>query len=61
LEDNMSEQWLTVREVAETAKVGEETVRWWYRSGKLKGVKLGYRTLRFDPAEVRAFLARGVL
>ncbi len=37
----MSDELLTVREVAQRLKVTEQTVRHWIRDGKLKGARLG--------------------
>ena len=44
----MTEQLLTVQEVAERLKITPETVRRWLRTGKLRGAlpggdKMGYR------------------
>lgn len=48
---------MTVREVAELLRVGQETVRRWLRDGKLRGVLIsdrgGYRMTR---AEVDRFI-----
>lgn len=49
---------LTAKQVAERLGVTEKTVRKWYTDGKLKGVRLGYRTLRFKTAEVEKMLER---
>ncbi len=46
------EQWLTVEEVAGAAKVHEQTVRRWLRSGQLRGHlisrRAGYRVTLSD-------------
>jgi excisionase family DNA binding protein len=44
----MAERMLTVKEVAERARVSEKTVRRWLQSGRLRGrmlggTKIGYR------------------
>lgn len=49
---------LTAKEVAERLGVSQGTVKRWYREGKLKGVQLGYRTLRFRVAEIEKYLER---
>lgn len=49
---------LTAKQVAERMGVTEKTVRKWHADGKLKGVRLGYRTLRFRLAEVEKMLER---
>lgn len=55
----MSEQLLTVQQVAERLQVHEETVRRWLRDGSLVGInfegKTGYR-IRQD--ELESFLER---
>jgi excisionase family DNA binding protein len=48
---------LTTRAVASWIGVSPETVLRWYRSGKLPGGRrLGSNVLRFDEAELRAWL-----
>jgi excisionase family DNA binding protein len=48
---------LTTRAVATWIGVSPETVLRWYRSGKLPGGRrLGSNVLRFDEAELRAWL-----
>lgn len=49
---------LTAGQVGERLGVNEKTVRRWYRLGKLVGVRLGYRTLRFRSSDVEKFLER---
>lgn len=49
---------LTTDEVAVMLKVHPRTVLGWYRTGKLKGVRLGHRTLRFRMAEVEKMTVR---
>jgi excisionase family DNA binding protein len=46
---------LTTRDVADRMEVTTETVRIWWKTGKLPGVQLGWRTLRFTEADVAEF------
>jgi excisionase family DNA binding protein len=53
----VSESLLTTREVAELLRVSTETALRWHRSGKLPGGRrLSSNVLRFDRAEVEAWL-----
>lgn len=47
---------LTAEQVAKKLGLAVSTVRKMYREGRLKGVKLGYRTVRFRSAEVEKML-----
>jgi excisionase family DNA binding protein len=49
---------LTTKEVADLLRVNEETVRRWARSGELQAVTLG-SVIRFEEADVRAFIRKG--
>jgi excisionase family DNA binding protein len=46
----MSEEWLTIEEIAEELRVSEETVRRWIRTKQLKALSIGrgYRIRRKD-------------
>jgi excisionase family DNA binding protein len=46
----MSEDWLTIEEIAEELRVSEETVRRWIRKKQLKALSIGrgYRIRRRD-------------
>ncbi len=56
----MSDEVLTVAQVAERLKVNPETVRRWLRAGQLHGTLLGDRAgWRIRESEVDAFLERG--
>ena len=56
----MSDEVLTVAQVAERLKVNPETVRRWLRSGQMRGTLLGDRAgYRVRETEVDAFLERG--
>jgi excisionase family DNA binding protein len=46
----------TTRDVAEFLNVSPETVLRRYRAGELPGFRIATNALRFDPAEVRAWL-----
>ena len=52
------EEWLTVAEVAQRLKVGEETVRRWIRAGRI-GARLLSRKggYRISAAELARFMA----
>jgi excisionase family DNA binding protein len=54
----VSEQFLTVSEVAERLRVSEETIRRWLRDGRLFGVHLGSRKggWRVSERDLEAFL-----
>lgn len=47
-----SGELLTLRELAQRLKLHPDTARSLYRRGKIPGLKLGHRTLRFDYAQV---------
>jgi len=51
----MTEELLTIEEVAEALKLKPITVRRWAASGKLPASKMG-RVWRFHPADVQAFM-----
>lgn len=55
----MSEELLTVEEVAARLRVHPASVRYWLRQGHLKGVRAG-RQWRIRPSDLEAFLAREV-
>lgn len=46
------EQLLTLKELAQRLRLHPDTARSLYRRGKIPGIKLGHRTLRFDYAQV---------
>jgi len=50
------ETLLTMNEVAKLLKVGEATVRRLIETGKLKSVRIGYRTVRIAQTELDAYL-----
>ncbi len=50
---------LTTRDVADHVGVSCETVLRRYRAGRLRGIRVGGRVLRFEAAAVDDFLARG--
>ena len=41
-------QYLTTTEAADYLRLSEQTIRAWYRSGKLKGSKPGGRKILFE-------------
>ena len=44
----------TIQEVAEELRVHEETVRRWIRTGKVKALRYGHRTVRITEDEFNA-------
>ncbi len=53
----MSDELLTVAQVAERLKVNRETVRRWLRAGQLRGTLLGDRAgWRIPASEVERFI-----
>jgi len=54
----MHERFYTVEEMAEVARVSPGAVRYWIRTGRLRGVKLG-RQWRIRQADAEAFLGQG--
>lgn len=57
----MEEKFYTVEEVAELLHVHRQTVRKWYRAGKLDIVKLGARSVRVSEEALQRFLAENGL
>lgn len=51
-------QLITIGELAERLRIHPDTLRGLYRRGKIPGIKIGYRTLRFDYASVLEALRR---
>ena len=49
-------RYYTPKEIAEKLKVHLQTVREWYRSGKLGCYKLGHRDVRISQEQLDAFL-----
>ena len=52
----MSDEFLTVREIAERLKVNEQSVRNWIDAGDLAAVWVGARRVRVRQSDVDAFL-----
>jgi excisionase family DNA binding protein len=46
------EELLTIYELAQRLRLHPETARGLYRRGVIPGIKIGYRTLRFDYSQV---------
>jgi excisionase family DNA binding protein len=53
----LSQQFLTVKDVADLLKVGEVTVRHWIKDGDLRAIDVG-REWRIAPADLENFLRR---
>lgn len=51
-------EMLTLKELGARLRVHPDTLRGMYRRGKIPGLKLGHRTLRFDFGEVVEALRR---
>jgi excisionase family DNA binding protein len=49
-------QLLTAADVARLLHLHEQTVKVLARRGEIQSIKLGYRSLRFTPDQVRAYL-----
>ena len=47
---------LTIDETAAILRLHRETVKWYVQIGKLKAVKLGYRTVRVKPEDLQKFI-----
>lgn len=56
--DREPRRLLTPAELAERFGLQEETIRRWARNGRIPFVRLGERTLRFDPDAVAAMVAK---
>ncbi|MDO9533523.1 MAG: helix-turn-helix domain-containing protein [Deltaproteobacteria bacterium] len=57
-EDKPQDQLLTPEEAAARLKISRLTIGDWFRSGKLKGVKVG-RLWRVRESELEVFLRKG--
>lgn len=51
-----SVEMFSPEEVADLLKIKRSTVMRLYREGKLKGARLGHRTIRFSRYEINAYL-----
>ena len=51
--------WISTEEAAERLGVCSETIRNYVRAGKLKAYKIGYRTIRIDPDDLKVFVLGG--
>jgi excisionase family DNA binding protein len=52
-------RFMKTDEVAELLRVSRGTVQRYWRDGRLPGVKLGPRMIRFDERDVEAFISGG--
>jgi len=50
------EQLLTVKEIANILQIHYETVKYYIQVGRLKGIKIGYRTTRVARADLEEFI-----
>jgi len=53
-----SEELLTLVEISQRLRLHPDTTRGLYRRGKIPGIKIGHRTLRFDYSQVVEALRR---
>lgn len=53
----LTRKFMTVREVADLAQVGEATVRHWIKEGELRAIDVG-REWRIIPRDLEDFLDR---
>ena len=58
-ESNDMAKLYTRKEVASIFKINIRTVDQWRRSGKLKGLKLARRVMRFTEEEIKALMNNG--
>jgi excisionase family DNA binding protein len=54
----MSATLVTKKQLAEQLQVSQRTVTNWIAQGRVPCVRIGHRTLRFDPSDVVNFLKR---
>ncbi len=54
----MSKQLLTVRQAADILTVSDETVRHWFKAGRLEGVRVG-KGIRIKTEAVNRLLVEG--
>ena len=54
----LESQWLTPAKVAWILDIGERTLRDWTERRLIASVKIGGQVVRYDPAEVTAFILR---
>jgi len=47
---------LTLDEAASVLKLHRETVKWYVQCGKIKAVKVGYRTTRIKTEDLQEFI-----
>jgi excisionase family DNA binding protein len=47
--------WYTYKEVAEMLQVSTQTVRYWVKTGKLRVMRLGHRTVRISSDDIGTF------
>jgi excisionase family DNA binding protein len=55
----VSDEFVTVHEIAELLKVNQQTVRNWIDRGELAAVRVGARRVRVRRADLDAYLAAG--
>ena len=52
------EKFLTVKQVAETLAVSEQTVKSYIRQGELPAFRVGLRGYRISPSDLQAFIEK---
>lgn len=55
-----ADRYLTTAEACQLLAVSEKTLQNWRRRGKIEGHRMGWRTIRYSPAEIRRVLKKGV-
>jgi excisionase family DNA binding protein len=58
-EDGDDDPLLTSREFGDRARVSQRTVLKWAAEGRIRGLRLGRRVLRFRQSELKRFLDGG--
>ena len=50
-------EWLSVSEVSKIIGVGEQTIRRWVRTGRLKAYRVGGTVIRIKRADLNSFIS----
>jgi excisionase family DNA binding protein len=50
-------EWLSVSEVSKIIGVGEQTIRRWARTGRLKAYRVGGTVIRIKRADLNSFIS----
>ena len=52
---------LTIKEVCKQLKITRSTLRIWEKQGKIKRIKLGDKSIRYESLEIKKFAKGGVV